>query len=80
MHLKGWGDFQKTGLLWWINRILHTFGWSIVLEEAEDGTILNAYPARTKWRGFSEKTEEEGYRKIAEYMALNADQLREETK
>jgi len=46
---QSWETFQATGLLWWINRILHTFGWAIVLEVAtlanqENGVVTKAYP------------------------------------
>lgn len=26
---KSWEEFRNAGLLWWINMILHTFGWAI---------------------------------------------------
>ena len=55
-----WQQFRECGMLWWINMILHTFGWSIVL--ALDGDIVkDAYPARVKFRGFSTKNNTEGY-------------------
>ena len=43
---RTWQEFREAKLLWWINRILHTFGWAIVLEQEEDGSISAAYPAR----------------------------------
>jgi hypothetical protein len=43
--MKGWEAFRDAGLLWWVNRILHTFGWAIVIaEEEEDGTVFFAWP------------------------------------
>ena len=48
---KSWEEFRSTGLLWWINMILHTFGWAICYE-FDDGKIVEAYPARVKYRGF----------------------------
>ena len=77
---KTWKEFQDTHLLWWINRILHTFGWAIVMIMAEDGSITDAYPARVKFRGFKEKDEEEGFIGLSEYVANMADELLEEVK
>lgn len=54
----GWDAFRNEGMLWWINRILHTFGWSIVMSYDEDNNFIEAYPARTDWLGFSEETNE----------------------
>ena len=31
MERKEWNEFRQTGLLWFINSILHLFGWAIVL-------------------------------------------------
>ena len=57
--------------------ILHTFGWAIVLA-GENGNIVDAYPARVKYRGFSEKSNTEGYVKVSKYMKENCDQLLKE--
>jgi hypothetical protein len=65
---KQWEDFQDSGLLWWINRILHTFGWAIVLVQEADGSISSAYPARVSYRGFSEADDEAGYARVARHM------------
>lgn len=74
-----WQQFRECGMLWWINMILHTFGWSIVL--ALDGDIVkDAYPARVKFRGFSTKNNTEGYIKVSQYMKENAGNLLEEAK
>ena len=29
---RTWDEFRTSGFLWWINQILHTFGWAIVIE------------------------------------------------
>ncbi|WP_207733339.1 hypothetical protein [[Clostridium] symbiosum] len=29
---KSWEEFRNAGLLWWINMILHTFGWAITVD------------------------------------------------
>ena len=77
---KTWKEFQSSKLLWWINRILHTFGWAIVLEQQEDGSISDAYPARVKFRGFSEADEEEGFIGLTAYLQETIDALADEVK
>lgn len=80
VNKKTWKEFRESGLLWWVNMLLHTFGWSIVIEVEDDGSISDAYPARVKFRGFSEKNNEEGYQNISKYMADNALELEKESK
>lgn len=77
---KTWKAFREAGLLWWINMILHTFGWAIVVEVEDNGEISNAYPARVKFRGFDEIHSTEGYIKVSEYLKSNAEQLEIEAK
>lgn len=74
---KSWSEFQEAGLLWWINMLLHTFGWAIVLD-IQDGNIKRVYPARVRFRGFGEKDNTDGYRKISSFMQANAEQLKGE--
>lgn len=78
VHRNTWRNFHETGLLWWVNRTLHLFGWAIVLVQEKDGSILDAYPARVSWRGFSEKDEEDGFRKVSGYLRANAEMLEKE--
>lgn len=81
MDKKTWKEFQEAGLLWWVNMILHTFGWVIVIEsDKETGQFINAYPARTKWRGFSDKDNEDGYIKVSKWMEANSEDLLKEAK
>lgn len=79
MEKKTWEEFQKSGLFWWINMILHTFGWAIVYN-TKNGQIIEVYPARVKFRGFSESDNAEGYIKVSEYIKDNAPQLLNESK
>ena len=72
-----WNEFRNSGMLWMANMILHIFGLAIVYE-IEDGKITEVYPARVKYRGFSEKDNSNGYKKISEYMRDNAVTLMEE--
>lgn len=71
---KSWEEFRNNGLLWWINMILHTFGWAICVD-VEDGIVTNAYPARVKFRGFLEKNNTDGYIKVSQYLKDNVDEL-----
>lgn len=75
---KSWEEFRNSGLLWWINMILHTFGWAIVVKMEED-KVVDVYPARVKYRGFGEKNNTEGYIKVSKYIKENADELLEES-
>lgn len=76
---KTWREFRDSGFLWWINMILHTFGWAIVLQ-TDNGKIINAYPVRVKYRGFNMKSTENGYIKVSEYMDENSKELLEEAR
>lgn len=74
---KSWQEFKDAGLLWWINTMLHTFGWALVLEV--DGVeIKNVYPARVKFRGFSEKSNTNGYKKLTKHLNSTISELRNE--
>lgn len=77
---KTWEEFRESGMLWWINMILHTFGWAIVFEYDKKQKIERVYPARVKFRGFDEKTNTEGYIKVSSYIKENANELLEESK
>lgn len=76
---KSWKEFRESGLLWFVNTTLHIFGWSIVIEMV-DGEIARAYPARVKFRGFSEEVNTDGYKKVSKYMKDNVIDLEEESK
>ena len=78
MQKMTWNEFQDSGLLWWTNRILHTFGIAIVFEQEKGGAISTVYPARVKCRGFDLDTEGDGFEKVADYLQANAASLREE--
>lgn len=76
---KNWDDFRSTGLPVFINGLLHIFGWAIVFVVDEDGKCTVAYPARVKYRGWDEQSQEEAHKKLASYLVDNAAQLKEET-
>ena len=75
---KSWEEFRETGLFWWVNTLLHTFGWAIVVE-MEDDKVTNCYPARVKYRGFAEESNTKGYIKVSKYMKENCEILLEES-
>lgn len=77
---KTWAEFKESGLLWFINSILHMFGWAIVVELDDNGEITNAYPSRVKFRGFSEDRNTKGYIQVSEYLKENIDELLKEAK
>jgi hypothetical protein len=77
---KTWAEFRDSGMLWCANRILHLFGWAIVLQMSETDKISRVYPARVKYRGFSSDIESKGFQQVAKYVADNAEQLLTESK
>ncbi len=77
---RGWEEFREAGLLWWINTILHMFGWAIVYDFDEDMNIVDVYPARVKYRGFDEKSNSVGYIKVTNYLKENINTLLAEAK
>lgn len=40
---KSWEEFRDSGLLWWVNIMLHMFGWAIVYE-MENGEVKRVIP------------------------------------
>jgi ABC-type microcin C transport system permease subunit YejE len=78
---REWQEFREAGLLWWTNRILHIFGWAIVCEvNGNDCPIIDVYPARVKFRGFTGKDEGDGFVALTQYLKDCSEELVEETK
>lgn len=75
---KTWKEFREIKLLWFVNTILHLFGWAIVVVSDDSGDIKDVYPARVKFRGFSEEINTNGYIGLSEYMKENAEELLKE--
>jgi hypothetical protein len=71
-NLQSWRELQDAGLLWYINSILHVFGYSIMLIQEESGKVLLARPEQVLYRGFPTEVNEENYRKLTQYMSNNA--------
>lgn len=79
MKRRTWDEFRASGLLWWVNRALHLFGWAIVVE-MEDGEAIDAYPAKVEFRGFEQQDETEGFQKLTNHLAEEAPRLVEDVK
>lgn len=77
---KTWKEFRDCKLLWWVNRILHTFGWAICVVVDDNGEITDAYPARVKFRGFDEKSESDGFVGLTKHLSETVTELLEEAK
>lgn len=73
---QGWAAFQQAGLLWWVNRTLHLFGWVLVFEaDAWGEEPVRVYPARTRWRGFAAADEAVGFELLTEHLVESAPRL-----
>jgi hypothetical protein len=71
---KTWKAFEKAGLLWFVNRLLHVFGWVIVfVEDDKTGEIQEVWPARTTMLGFEHEVDEAGQKKFVEALRRNLD-------
>jgi hypothetical protein len=77
---KTWEEFRSTGLLLFINQILHVFGWAIVFNYNDKDELEEVYPARVKFRGFDEKSVGESYQKITKHLKDNISDLDQECK
>lgn len=79
INKMSWSEFREAGMLWWINTILHMFGWAIVYNFDENKEISEVYPARVKFRGFGEKETEAGYKQVSSFLQENAAELYKES-
>jgi hypothetical protein len=69
---KTWTEFADSGLLWWVNRSLHLFGWTLIVKTDAAGNEIGATPARCLYRGFSEAKEDEGFLKLTRHLRRSA--------
>ena len=72
---RSWEEFKNSKLLWWTNRTLHLFGWAIVYSLDKDDNIIEVYPARVTYRGFTGNVEVDGYLKLTKYLNKNINAL-----
>lgn len=76
---RSWKEFRECGMLWFANMILHAFGWAICVEVSGDQKeVTRCYPARVRYRGFSEKCNTDGYIRVAKYIKESASEILEE--
>ena len=54
------------------------FGWALTYNYNEDGAIDSVNPKRVRFRGFPEKSNTRGYRRVSKYLKENIDKLLEE--
>jgi hypothetical protein len=76
-----WDEFRDAGLMWWVNRQLHLFGWSLVavVDPADPAKTVKVYPARTEFRGFCSSAEERGFKSLTRHLHESVDELRDTT-
>lgn len=79
----GWEEFRNSGLLWFVNRILHLFGRAICLdfEEDEKGNLTRvkkAYFARCRFRGFDEKTINNSFKNLTNFLETNIAEIKKD--
>ena len=78
---RAWEEFREAGMLWFVNRFLHLFGWAIAVEiDPKTKEVTEAYPVRCKFRGFSEASEEKGFEKVTDFLVKNIDELKGDLK
>lgn len=73
-----WDEFRKAGLMWWVNRQLHLFGWALCVDVNPDDPekTLRAYPVKTTFRGFCADAEERGFKALTAYIETTGADLR----
>ena len=75
---RSWAEFQDAGLIWWVNRALHLFGWALVLRHGENGQITDAYPARCRFRGFTSEVEDAGFQQLTKHLSERWSEIEED--
>ena len=67
-------DFNGT-LLDDLDLCLDLLNWHL---KGQNKKLVKVYPARTKYRGFSEDCIKEGHKRVADYLVENAKELRKD--
>ena len=76
INKKSWEEFRENGLLLFINQILHVFGWAICFDfDKNTGDLKEVYPARVRFRGFSNQSVSEAYTNLSKFIKNNAEDL-----
>ena len=53
---KSWNEFREVGLLWFVNRILHLFGWAICVDYDDVDRMAAAIIKLSSDQNFREKS------------------------
>ena len=69
-------EFRDAALLWFVNSIIHVFGWALFVVEVDGKTYLE--PRKCEFRGFPQDSNTLGYFKLTKYMEENAGKLMED--
>lgn len=77
---ENWLAFRSNGILWFVNRTIHLFGWEIYYEFESNEYSLEPElqrvgVCRTQHRGFSRESEEAGFSKLTNYLSLEIELL-----
>lgn len=67
-------EFRESGALWFVNSILHLFGMAITWDMDTD----ELRPAIVRFRGFAEENNDEGYKKLSEYLKDNINEIKKD--
>ncbi len=78
LDVKSWKEFRDAGMLWWVNRTLQLFGWSIKYEFDGDMNVTGVMPVRTRHRGFTKELEAKGHQQLTAFIADNIETLADE--
>ena len=68
--------FVNTGLVWFLNQLLHAFGFALAYhQDSATGTYSDFYVCRTIFRGHVEGIGDKGYERVARYLKDHAAEL-----
>lgn len=70
-------EFRDSGALWFVNQQLHLFG-MVLAVDVDNGKCTNLRPVKCKYRGFGEKENDAGYRKLTRHMVNNSESWMED--
>ena len=72
---RSWEEFRQSGLFWFVNTILHVFGWAIAITVDENGHAVDGYPMHCDFRGFSGDCNDQGYKRINSHLKENIERI-----
>ena len=75
-----WEEFKSSGLLWFVNSILHLFGRAIVFEYTKNKKLKRVYFARCRYRGFDTQSIEKGFVNLTNFLSKNMKELKKDMK